>query len=47
MACVPGLTLDRYAISVTILFFLALSITLVTSVRHLGQVVRRRAETGE
>ena len=47
MACVPGLTLDRYANSVTILFFLALSITLITSVRHLGQVVRRRAETGE
>jgi len=42
LAAVPGISVDRYALSVTALFFLALGITLVTSFRHL-----RRVSSGE
>ena len=38
MAAIPGISVDRYALSVTFLFFLALGITLVSSVRYLKRV---------
>jgi uncharacterized membrane protein len=38
LAAVPGISVDRYAISVAILFFLSLGITLVTSFRYLHRI---------
>jgi hypothetical protein len=40
LAAVPGISVDRYALSVTALFFVALGITLAVSVRELRRCVR-------
>ena len=42
LSTVPGISVDRYALSVTALFFLAMGITLFVSFRHL-----RRVASGE
>jgi uncharacterized membrane protein len=43
LAAVPGITIDRYALSVTALFSLALGITLAASFRHLRRITGAKA----
>ena len=43
LALVPGISVDRYALSLMALVFLALGITLVSSFRYLGRVVGAKA----
>jgi uncharacterized membrane protein len=38
LAAVPGISVDRYAISVMVLVFLALGITLIASIRYLSRI---------
>jgi hypothetical protein len=42
LAAVPGISIDRYALSVLALFLVALGITLVVSVRRLRRAVMAR-----
>ncbi len=43
LALVPGISVDRYALSVMTLVFLGLGISLVASFRYLGRVVEAKA----
>jgi hypothetical protein len=43
LALVPGISVDRYALSVMTLVFLGLGISLVASCRYLGRVVTAKA----
>jgi uncharacterized membrane protein len=45
LALVPGISLDRYALSVMTLAFLAMGISLVASFRYLGRIVGERANS--
>jgi uncharacterized membrane protein len=40
LAAVPGISIDRYALSVTAIFFLALGFTLFSSIRFLSRLSR-------
>jgi uncharacterized membrane protein len=42
LALVPGISVDRYALSLLVVVFLALGITLVSSFRYLGRIVRAK-----
>ena len=41
LSAVPGISVDRYALSVTALFFLALGITLFASFRYLNRIANQ------
>jgi hypothetical protein len=47
MTLVPGLSIDVYALSVTVLFVLSLGITLLSSLRHLKRVTRKQVQVGK
>ena len=42
LAQVPGISVDRYALSVTALFFLAMGFTLFASFRHFRRIVEAK-----